>query len=266
MQRAVASTGTFAKRCTSATREARRRRSARARRGRSARRGRRRPSSPSAATLVVAARRAEGRAAGRGGGSPGRGSTVITSTPARAPRLDLGRGRARVGDDPVELLRPGRTRAGRCDATSSRRRSRTTCSHASAISCLIRTSSGFRSMRPRARLSPRAPRKPLLIRVVAEDVGAEIADERHRRQAQHPAGDEHGDAGGVRERRRDEQAVRDHDELPLRAELEREVVRGRARVERDRLALVRPSRPRRARSRASRSTSRRIRRSKPTSD
>ena len=35
-----------------------------------------------------------------------------------------------------------------------------------------------------------------------------------------------------------EQAVRDDDELALRPELEREVVGGRARVERDRLALA----------------------------
>ena len=48
----------------------------------------------------------------------------------------------------------------------------------------------------------------------------------------------HGDPRRVGERRRDEQPVRDDDELPLRAQLEREVVRGRARVERDRLALV----------------------------
>ena len=113
-----------------------------------------------------------------------------------------------------------------------------TCSQAAAIACLIRASSGFRSISPRSRLSPRAPRKPLLIRVVREHVGADVADERHRRQAEHPAGDEHGDARRVGERRRDQEAVRDDDELALRAQLEREVVRGRARVERDRLALL----------------------------
>ena len=72
----------------------------------------------------------------------------------------------------------------------------------------------------------------------AQHVGAEVADERHRRQPQHAAGDENRDARRVGERRRDEQTVRDDDELALRAQLERQVVRGRARVERDRLALV----------------------------
>ena len=85
-------------------------------------------------------------------------------------------------------------------------------------------------------------------------------------QAEHAAGDEHGDARRVGERGRDQQAVRDDDELPLRAQLEREVVRGRARVERDRLAVARPS-PRRPLAIARfRSTSRRSRKSKPSSD
>ena len=71
-----------------------------------------------------------------------------------------------------------------------------------------------------------------------QHVGAEIADERHRRQTEHAAGDENGDAGCVGERGRDEQAVGHDDELALVAQLEREVVRGRARVECDRLALA----------------------------
>ena len=83
----------------------------------------------------------------------------------------------------------------------------------------------------------------------AQHVGAEVADERHRREPQHAAGDEDGDAGRVGERGRDEQAVRDDDELALRAQLEREVVRRRARVERDGLALA-DHRRRRARDRA----------------
>ena len=66
----------------------------------------------------------------------------------------------------------------------------------------------------------------------------EVPDERHRREAQDPAGEEHRDPGRVGQRGRDEQAVRDDDELPLRAQLECEVIRGRAGVERDRLALV----------------------------
>ena len=49
----------------------------------------------------------------------------------------------------------------------------------------------------------------------AEHVGAEVADERHRREPERPAGDEHGDAGRVGERGRDEQPVRDDDELAL---------------------------------------------------
>ena len=44
--------------------------------------------------------------------------------------------------------------------------------------------------------------------------------------------------GRVGERGRDEQPVRDDDELALVAQLEREVVRGRARVECDRLAFA----------------------------
>ena len=72
----------------------------------------------------------------------------------------------------------------------------------------------------------------------AQHVGAEVADERHRGEAEHAAGDEHGDPGRVGERGGDQQAVRDDDELALAAQLEREVVRGRARVERDRLALA----------------------------
>ena len=75
------------------------------------------------------------------------------------------------------------------------------------------------------------PRRP-------EDVRAEVADERHRREPQRPAGHEHRDPGRVRECGCDEQAVRDHDELALRAQLEREVVRRRAGVERDCLTLA----------------------------
>ena len=72
----------------------------------------------------------------------------------------------------------------------------------------------------------------------AEDVGSEVADERHRMEPEHPSGHEDGDAGRVGERGGDQQAVRDDDELLLRAQLEREVVGGRARVERHGFALV----------------------------
>ncbi len=86
---------------------------------------------------------------------------------------------------------------------------------AAAISCLSRTSYGLRSMRPRSRLRPRAPRKPVLMLVDAEHVGAEIADERHRVEAEHAAGHEHVDARCVGERGRDQEAVGDDDELLL---------------------------------------------------
>ena len=72
----------------------------------------------------------------------------------------------------------------------------------------------------------------------AEHVGAEIADERHGREPEHAAGYEHRDAGRVRQRGGDEQAVRDDDQLALLPQLERDVVGGRARVERHRLALL----------------------------
>ena len=111
-------------------------------------------------------------------------------------------------------------------------------SQASAICCLMRTSSGLRSMRPRSTLRPRAPRKPLLMRVAFSSSTAEIADERHGREPEHPAGDEHVDAGRVRQRSCDEDPVGDDDELALGAELEREVVGGRARIEGDRLAVA----------------------------
>src|SRR5262249_47919198 len=62
--------------------------------------------------------------------------------------------------------------------------------------------------------------------------------ERHGGEPQHPAGDEHVDAGRVRERSGDQDPVRDHDELALRAQLQRQVVGGRARVEGDRLAVA----------------------------
>ena len=75
------------------------------------------------------------------------------------------------------------------------------------------------------------PRRP-------QDVRAEIPDEGHRREPQHPACHEHRNARGIGERRRDEQAVRDDYQLALGAKLEREVVGGRARVEGDGLALV----------------------------
>ena len=75
------------------------------------------------------------------------------------------------------------------------------------------------------------PRRP-------QDVRAEVAYEGHRGQPQHTAGDQHGDPRSVRQRGRDEEPVRDDDELAHRAQLEGEVVGGRAGVERDRFSVV----------------------------
>ena len=72
----------------------------------------------------------------------------------------------------------------------------------------------------------------------AENVGAEFADERHRLQAQKPAGDENVDSRCVRECGCDQQPVCDNDELLLRAQLERQVVGRGARIERDRLTVL----------------------------
>src|SRR5262249_60766010 len=71
----------------------------------------------------------------------------------------------------------------------------------------------------------------------AEHLCAEVADEGHRRETQHAARDEHRDSGRICEGGGDEEAVRDDDELAFRAQLERQVVRRRARVERDGLPL-----------------------------
>ena len=86
-----------------------RRRSGRARRGRSGRRGRRRPSSPSARVSRRVGPRGGGRAAGPASGSPRPRIDGDHVDAGGAPRLDLFRGRARVGDDPGELARSGRT-------------------------------------------------------------------------------------------------------------------------------------------------------------
>src|SRR4029078_5378272 len=101
-------------------------------------------------------------------------------------------------------------------------------------------------MSPRGRLSPRAPRKPLLIRVVRttsvpRSPTRDIADRRRAPPVWSPVipgaaatvasaqerRDPRGGGGGGRA----QQAVGDHDERPLGAQLEREVVGGRARVQ-----------------------------------
>ena len=85
---------------------------------------------------------------------------------------------------------------------------------------------------------PARAEKSLVDASRAEHVGAEVAHERHRRQAQDTAREQNSDPRSVRERGRDQQAVGDHDELALGAQLQREVVGGRARVQRDSLTLV----------------------------
>src|SRR5207247_10439509 len=67
----------------------------------------------------------------------------------------------------------------------------------------------------------------------SKDVRAEIPDERHSREPQHPARHEHRDSRRIGERRRDEQAVRHDYQLPLGTKLEGEAVSGRAAVEGD---------------------------------
>ena len=117
-----------------------------------------------------------------------------------------------------------------------------TCSQAAAISCLIRTSSGFRSISPRSRLSPRAPRKPLLIRVVREHVGAEVADERHRRAAAaSPPVTSTVMPGASASAAAIQEAVRDDDELALGA-----AARARGSTRSCSSRARRPRRPRRA--------------------
>ena len=71
----------------------------------------------------------------------------------------------------------------------------------------------------------------------AQNVARRIADDGHCRQAEHPARHEHVDAGRIGKGDRIEQAVGDDDDLALLAQLERQVIGGRARVERNRLPV-----------------------------
>ena len=71
-----------------------------------------------------------------------------------------------------------------------------------------------------------------------EDLGRPVAADGHRRQAQQAAGHQDVDPRRLGQRGGDEQAVGDHHQLAAGAELQREVVRGGAGVERDRLALA----------------------------
>ena len=102
----------------------------------------------------------------------------------------------------------------------------------------MRTSSGFRSMRPRSRLEPARAQKAHVDAGGAQHLAAQVADQRHRRQAQQPAGHQHADARRVGQRGGDQEPVRDDHELALGAQLEGQVVGRRARVEGDRLALA----------------------------
>ena len=72
----------------------------------------------------------------------------------------------------------------------------------------------------------------------AKGVGSEVPDEGHRVEPEHAARDEDGDPRRVGERGGDEEAVRDDDELLLRAQLESEVVSRGARVQRNGFPFV----------------------------
>ena len=131
---------------------------------------------PAASSFRTTRRRS--RWSERRGLARGPGSAVTTRHRGRATPRPRRRG-ARVGDDARKLLDgTNESSALRCHFVPSKMPN--TCSQASAISCLIRTSSGLRSIRPRSRLSPRAPRNPLLIRVVRS------TSRRDRRRATSP--------------------------------------------------------------------------------
>jgi hypothetical protein len=70
-----------------------------------------------------------------------------------------------------------------------------------------------------------------------QHAAGEVADDRQRLPPQDTAGQHHADAGCLRKGGRDHEPVRDDHELALLPELQRQVVRGRAAVERDRLAV-----------------------------
>ena len=155
----------------------------------------------------------------------------------RAPGLHLFGGRARVGHDRVHLLGGDEREEGRPvplraveDADDALAR----IGHLPLDPHLVRVQVHEPAVEAQAARAEEALADPRR----TQHVGAEVADERHRVEPEHAAGDEHGDPRRVGERCRDQEAVGDDDELLLRAQLERQVVRGRARVERDRLALV----------------------------
>ena len=65
-------------------------------------------------------------------------------------------------------------------------------------------------------LRPRAPGEPLVDPGRAQDLGGEVADDGHRRLPEHAPGERAPRCRARRERGRDQEAVRDHDELALR--------------------------------------------------
>ena len=71
----------------------------------------------------------------------------------------------------------------------------------------------------------------------AQYVACWIADNRHRGQAEHPARHEHVDSGRLGKCDRIEETVGHDDDLALLAQFQRQVVRGRAGVECDRLPV-----------------------------
>ena len=189
---------------------------------------------PAASWFRTARLRSRGRS---GGGCQGPGSTVMTLTPAARHASTSAAGALESVIDAGEILDRHEGEQGASvplGAVEDPVHLLAGVRHLLLDAHLVRVEvhqAAREAQAPRAEEALVDPRR-------AKHVCAEVADERHRRQAQHPAGDEDGDPRSVGERGGDEQPVGDDDELTLRAQLEREVVRGRARVQRDRLAFA----------------------------
>src|SRR5207342_2214350 len=91
---------------------------------------------------------------------------------------------------------------------------------------------------PTIEADPTNSDKSLVDPRASQDVARRVSDDRHGRKPEHAAGNEDVPAWRISERDRVEQPVRDDDDLSLLPQLEREVVRRRARIERDRLAVA----------------------------
>ncbi len=175
--------------------------------------------------MAAASRRARGRSAGRS--RRGRsGSTVSTVTPrARQASTSSGSASSTVT---IALTRSGGAKASRAVRDHFLcRRSRPPAArgYENALEAdLLRVQVHQAVLEPEPARAEEAlvdPRRP-------QHVAREAADDRQRRAAQDPAGDDDADAGSLRQRRGDQEPARDDDQLPLPAQLEREVVRGRA--------------------------------------